>query len=198
MGLCLFALLVHRGGALRVVSFAGLGLVAVLLARSVLGARSSAALFGLVPLTPKLAWWVPVALAFGTGTAIAYRLHLGESCLPHSLTWFSVVAVAIGGTEELFYRGYLQGRGAFLGAPVAVALAAAFHTAYKAALFVLPNPAAAPTDLLFLAGATLIGGAALGVSRVLSRSVLPPLLAHVLFDLIVYGGRSQAPWWVWS
>jgi hypothetical protein len=30
-----------------------------------------------------------------------------------------------------------------------------------------------------------------------SKSVLPALTAHVLFDILVYGDWAQLPWWVW-
>jgi len=80
---------------------------------------------------------------------------------------------------------------------VAVVLAAAAHTAYKTALFAFP-PEGVAIDLGFLAVWTLIGGVVFGVLRALSGSVLPPLAAHVGFDIIVYGGNVEAPWWVWS
>jgi hypothetical protein len=34
--------------------------------------------------------------------------------------------------------------------------------------------------------------------REFAGGVLPPVAAHVLFDLVVYGERVEAPWWVWS
>jgi len=80
---------------------------------------------------------------------------------------------------------------------VAVMLAAAAHTAYKAALFAFP-PEGVVIDLEFLAVWTLIGGVVFGALRELSGSVLPPLAAHVVFDIVVYGGSVQAPWWVWG
>ena len=80
---------------------------------------------------------------------------------------------------------------------VAVVLAAAAHTAYKTALFAFP-PEGVAIDLEFLAVWTLLGGVVFGVLRTLSGSVLPPVVAHVVFDIIVYGGNVEAPWWVWG
>jgi len=34
--------------------------------------------------------------------------------------------------------------------------------------------------------------------REVSGSVIPPVIAHALFDIIVYGGASLAPVWIWS
>jgi len=28
--------------------------------------------------------------------------------------------------------------------------------------------------------------------------LLPPLLAHVLFDFVVYRAVADTPWWVWG
>ena len=80
---------------------------------------------------------------------------------------------------------------------VAVVVAALAHTAYKTALFAFP-PAGVAIDLRYLAVWTLIGGVVFGALRELSGSVLAPLAAHVVFDIIVYGENVQAPWWVWS
>ena len=110
---------------------------------------------------------------------------------------FAAVAAAIGVTEELVYRGYVQGRLRALGPLAAAILAAVGHTAYKCALFALP-PLAVEIDLPFLALGTLVVGVGFGALRERSRSVLPALAAHACFDVLVYGQGAQAPWWVWS
>ena len=45
---------------------------------------------------------------------------------------------------------------------------------------------------------TFVGGIVLGILRTVSRSTLPPAVAHATFDLIVYASFAAAPWWVWS
>jgi len=78
----------------------------------------------------------------------------------------------------------------------AIILAAAAHTAYKAALFVWP-PAGVEVDYGFLVFWTLVGGVAFGALRAAAGSVWPAVAAHVAFDFIAYGDAAEAPWWVW-
>jgi membrane protease YdiL (CAAX protease family) len=49
----------------------------------------------------------------------------------------------------------------------------------------------------FLAAGTFAVGLILGVFKERSGSVWPPVTAHVLFDIVVYGEYGSAPWWVW-
>ena len=53
-------------------------------------------------------------------------------------------------------------------------------------------------NMLFLAACTFGVGLALGILRKRAGGVLPPVAAHVLFDIMAYGEYAQAPWWVWS
>jgi membrane protease YdiL (CAAX protease family) len=49
----------------------------------------------------------------------------------------------------------------------------------------------------FLALWTFGVGLLFGTVRHLSKSLLPSLTAHVLFDILVYAEFTTAPWWVW-
>jgi membrane protease YdiL (CAAX protease family) len=133
----------------------------------------------------------------GAALAILFRMRTGAGVLPTGLAPFAAVAAAIGGVEEVLYRGYVQGRLRLAGRIAAVALTAAVHTAYKSALFVWPLEGVA-INFTFLIAATFLGGLTFGALRELSGNVWPPLAAHVVFDLAVYGDWSQAPWWVWT
>ena len=137
------------------------------------------------------------ALTLGVALGALYRSHLGKSLLPARFMPFAATAVAIGAAEELFYRGYVQGRLSVLGAPAAVVLAALAHAAYKTTLFALPPPGH-EVNVVFLPVATFLGGIVFGGMRALSSSILPPLIAHVCFDLVAYGDLASAPWWGWS
>jgi membrane protease YdiL (CAAX protease family) len=106
-------------------------------------------------------------------------------------------AASIGASEQLLFRGYVQGRLYRLGSVPAVVLAAAAHTAYKLSLFVF-LPEGVAVDYVSLAFLNFLGGIAAGTLREWSGSVIPPLAGHVLFDIMVYGENSQAPWWIWS
>jgi membrane protease YdiL (CAAX protease family) len=219
----LFGLSAHARLPLLVVAVAGLSLAAAGVSRAILLGPAPLALLGLWPAPRRAALYILLGLALGLAGAAWYRYHLGWPLLPRAARGFVLVAAAIGGAEELLYRGYLQGRlrrsfaavpraaaegeggGAAtavgdspwrLGAIAAVALAAACHAAYKTALFAFP-PEGIAADLPLIAAATLLGGAVFGALREVSGSVLPALAAHVAFDLAVYAEQARAPWWVW-
>jgi len=147
-------------------------------------------------------WQMVLVMAcLGVVLAIAYCRLLAQPAFPSSIRWFAVAAAGIGLTEELLWRGWMQGAlTGPLGWLTATLLAAAAHTAYKAALFVFP-PAGEPPlpagSLWFLVGCTFGVGVVLGLSRVRQGTIAPAVAFHVVFDLVVYGSRATAPWWVW-
>ncbi len=53
-------------------------------------------------------------------------------------------------------------------------------------------------DLFFLVVWTLVGGLLFGLLREKSGSAFPPLIAHAMFDIVLYGGLATAPLWVWT
>jgi membrane protease YdiL (CAAX protease family) len=198
-GLVLFALTVHSGLPWVLAGAVGLAVAAIVIGLSLRATVSRS------PRRPLAAsarqagrlTWLAVGLIFGGGLGVTYRVVWGLPALPVGLEAFVIVACLVGATEELVYRGYVQGRLRVLGWPAAVVLAAVAHTAYKTSLFVLP---ASPVDIdfAFLATWTLAGGIVFGLLREFSRSILPPVAAHAAFDLVVYGAMVQAPWWVWA
>jgi membrane protease YdiL (CAAX protease family) len=197
LGLAVFALLIHSTGVGLAIAVAGFFAASIVMATTVVRADRPLEIMGLAPVPRRTAAYVPAGLTLGVGLAILYRWHSGWAPLPQGITGFAFVATIIGATEELVFRGYVQGRMARLGAAGAVLVAAAFHTAYKTALFAMP-PSGQETDLLLVATVTLAGGIAFGALRQLSGTVLAPLAAHALFDLLAYAEFSSAPWWVWS
>ena len=193
----LFSLFVRSGLPLVVLSGVGLMVTAFAVANAFRVERRPAAILGLAPVSKKVGVFVAVGCAVGIGLGVLHRVTWEMGTLPARLTSFAVVGAAIGAAEELLYRGYVQGRLRAFGWVIPVVLAAGAHTAYKTALFALP-PDGVAIDLRFLAVWTLIGGVVFGALRQASGSVLPPLAAHVVFDIVVYGGNVEAPWWVWG
>ncbi|MCK5693629.1 MAG: CPBP family intramembrane metalloprotease, partial [Bacteroidales bacterium] len=53
-------------------------------------------------------------------------------------------------------------------------------------------------DFFYLIFWTFLGGLLIGTLRELSGSTIPPVIAHAVFDIILYGGLAIAPVWVWS
>jgi membrane protease YdiL (CAAX protease family) len=196
-GMVLFALFAHTTQPLFLLAIAGLILTTLAISGSFRSTESLGSLFGLTGLSRPVVWWSIVGFAVGAGLAILFRLTSDRPLLPSGFEQFVVVAAAIGAAEELFYRGYVQGRLSRLGWPAAVILAALAHTAYNTALFAFP-PEGLVIQYSTLALLTLLVGTAFGLTRHLCGSVLPALTAHVLFDILVYGDWGQAPWWVWG
>jgi membrane protease YdiL (CAAX protease family) len=196
-GMGLFALFAHSG--LPLVLLAGTGLLATALAitHSYRIVRRLADIFGLAPLTKAAPAYLILGGAVGALFGMIYRVYSDMGTLPAGLGRFVFAAALIGASEEVLFRGYIQGRLRRLGRIGAPIFAAVGHTVYKLALFTLP-PEGIVIDYSFLAFWTFSGGLIIGILRELSGSVLPPLGGHVMFDVIVYGDNISAPWWVWS
>jgi membrane protease YdiL (CAAX protease family) len=194
-----FALSSHRG-ELFFPKLAFLGVCGASLLMSLISVDSpERVIFG----KPRLLgqWWRISVMAFlGFIAAMGYRMLLTESPLPSELHWFAVPAMLVGVTEELLWRGWMQGiLTRHVGASRAVLLAAVSHTAYKASLFALPSVGSPRQSLsmLLLAGLTFVFGVLLGVFRARQGTIAGPVVFHALFDLLVYGELSTSPWWFW-
>ena len=67
-----------------------------------------ATIFG-TPRGNRLRWWIATAVVLAVAGGVVYRRLLCEDCFPSSLHWFAIVAMGIGVTEELLWRGWMQG-----------------------------------------------------------------------------------------
>jgi membrane protease YdiL (CAAX protease family) len=76
-------------------------------------------------------------------------------------------------------------------------MATAGHTLYKFVV-IKTVPVDLQTHLPSLVVLTFMAGLVFGLMRKKSGSIIPPALAHALFDIVVYGGAVLAPVWVWS
>lgn len=137
-----------------------------------------------------------IGIQLGVLVGIFYRWHLSAPLLVGRLTYFSLIAAAIGASEELFFRGYLQHMLFKVNSWFAIVFASAGHTVYKAILFLSPF-ALHKVDVWFLMIWTFAVGLFFGWITKVSKSVLPAVLAHAVFDIWIYGQLSHAPWWVW-
>ncbi|HPD14835.1 MAG TPA: CPBP family intramembrane metalloprotease [Planctomycetota bacterium] len=199
LGMFLFGLCVHLRPPFVYLAPAGL-LMAALSLVCFLGTEASpAAALGLSRFGRRAAVGSGVGIVIGLVIGPLYRTRWGWAIAPRALTGLALLFALIGATEELLYRGYMQGRLRRWGPVGAVLAAAFFHALYKLALFgSLPALLAEDADCVFLVVVTFLGGLGFGALREVSGSVVPPLLAHVVFDIVVYGERAAAPGWVWS
>jgi membrane protease YdiL (CAAX protease family) len=193
----LFALFALQPLPTLSLAMVGLLLTTLAMAVALRSTESLSELFGLTRPSGQQSRWIVLGLVLGTGLALLLRFTSDRPLLLAGLEPFVLVAAAIGAAEELLFRGFVQGRLGRLGWPAAVLLAALAHAAYKTTLFAFP-PEGFAIHYSTLALLTFVCGAALGLTRQLSGSVLPALFAHVLFDILVYGDWAGAPWWVWA
>ena len=125
-----------------------------------------------------------------------YRLYLGIDSFPKSIHFFAVIAALIGSTEELVFRGFIQGQVKKINGPLSVLFSTVAHTGYKCCLFLSPM-VAGNIDVSFLGFFTFSAGLVFGSIRYFTGSLIPSLIAHALFDIMVYAEYVSAPWWVW-
>jgi membrane protease YdiL (CAAX protease family) len=79
---------------------------------------------------------------------------------------------------------------------LAITGAALIHAGYKAGLFLSPSTMNITPVWLFFSwsfGAFLL----IGLLRYFSNSIWPAILAHAVFDLLVYAENAEPPVWVW-
>lgn len=195
-GMILFALLIPSSMPWPLLAPAVLILVAVDLSIAFRSGESPLDILGVQEFSRKVGIWIIIGALIGVCMGIAYRSVWMTDLLPQRIGGFIIIAIAIGSVEELLYRGYIQGRLMHLSWPIAITLAAAGHTAYKAALFISP-PVGVQIDMGPLVVWTFICGSVMGLIRHLSGSVLPAVTVHAVFDILAYAESTQAPWWVW-
>ena len=135
-------------------------------------------------------------IAMGIMLVVSYRWHLGISLFPVSIHFFVITAALIGCVEELVFRGFLQEYTRSINGPFSILFSTLSHTGYKCCLFLSPA-ATADINVGFLFIWTFLAGILSGTVRHLSKSLLPSVSAHALFDILVYAEFVTAPWWVW-
>ncbi len=196
-GMCIFALFIHVDSCLRILSFAGLILAAVIISRSVRDIKSLLAILGIIPFMRKAIYYSMGGIIFGVLLGVLYNFIKADYLLPPGLTNFALIAPLIGITEELVFRGFVQSRSASLGTLTSILLASSGHTLYKY-LVIRTVPVDLSTNFTSLIILTFTVGIVFGIMREASKSVIPPALVHGIFDIIVYGGATLVPVWIWG
>lgn len=196
-GLFIFALFIHSGSFSIVLAITGLTLSALSINHAVQSSTSVFNAFGFTTISKKTLIYSLAGVLVGVILGVIVRQTFGLTLLPETLTRIAIIAPLIGVTEELIFRGFVQGRTDSFGPVFSVVFAATGHALYK--YFVLRSLSdPVNIDYEFLVVWTFLGGLLYGVLRELSKSVIPPATAHACFDIVVYGGFTIAPVWVWS
>jgi membrane protease YdiL (CAAX protease family) len=137
-----------------------------------------------------------VGIISGILVAMFYRWYLGIELFPRSLHSFVIVAAMIGGLEEILFRGFIQEQVKEINGLFSILFSSISHAGYKCFLFLSPM-AASGIDVVNLGIWTFLFGIIFGTVKHYSKSIIPSLVAHILFDILVYAEFIQAPWWVW-
>jgi membrane protease YdiL (CAAX protease family) len=195
-GIFLFAIFIHQSGPLRYIALGGVAGAAIMIGYSTRRTSILQAMGILKPDRGVLLYAVP-AIVLGLLLAMLTRHKYGLSLLPAALGSLALLSPCIGAMEEVVFRGYMQGHLLPSGRIFSLLYASLAHTGYKL-LVIRPLAESRGFDLPFLVIWTFIGGTAFGVLRDRSGSSIPPVIAHAIFDIVLYGGMSATPAWVWS
>jgi membrane protease YdiL (CAAX protease family) len=153
--------------------------------------------FGLNRLNRKVLLYILPAILLGLVLGILTRKRFDLTLIPYGFTGVAFVAPLVGATEELVFRGYIQGHLRPIGKVFSIITASTLHTSYKL-LVILTLAIPLQFDFFFLIFWTFVGGVLFGILRELSGNTIPPVIAHAVFDIVLYGGLVSAPVWVWS
>jgi membrane protease YdiL (CAAX protease family) len=196
LGLMVFSFFIQYKFPVRLFSFAALLMSAFIISRNIRSLSDFKRITGEF-ISPGITLLLFISgIALGIVLAVFYRWHLDLSLFPKSVHLFVITAAFIGCMEELVFRGFLQEYVKSINGPFSVLFSTLSHTGYKCCLFLSPL-ITANIDIGFLALWTLLAGILSGTIRHLSKSLLPSLIAHALFDILVYAEFVSAPWWVW-
>ena len=196
MGILLFAGFIHHPFPLILPALGGLALTAMVIAFSTRYMTLREA-FGIKQLNRRVLLYTLPAIVIGALLGILTRNRFELTLIPAGLTGVAFVAPLVGAAEELVFRGYLQGHMRPIGKIFSILTASALHTSYKL-LVILSLAIPLQFDFFFLIFWTFLGGLLFGTLRELSGSTVPPVIAHAVFDIALYGGLASAPVWVWS
>jgi membrane protease YdiL (CAAX protease family) len=197
IGIVIFSVFSHGKLIPFLVSLSGLLIAGIIINLNARTLKDLRLLFGFNKISGITVIYIVIAVVFGILIGVIYRRHQHDFVIPGRLTYFAVLAILIGATEELVFRGFIQGHTRRIGVIVSVIFATMSHTAYKCSIF-LAHQSDYETDILFLMKWTIFGGLVFSVVREYSNNIMAPVAGHAVFDLLVYGDFADAPWWVWS
>jgi len=196
LALMVFSWFINSGFPAHLISYGALFLVAFLMSRQLSSWSDLKRVTGESSLTPKTFLFLISGVLMGISMSVFYRWHLDRPLFMSALLPFAITAALIGSMEELVFRGYLQSQVSEKGSVFAILFSSLSHTGYKCFLFLTPALYSS-VDIGFLAFWTFLFGLLAGIIRHFAGNVWPVLIAHALFDIMVYGENIYPPWWVW-
>ena len=196
LGLLVFSFFIQYKFPVRILAFAALSVSAFVIGKNLRSLSDLKKITGENVSGKITLLYLITGIAIGIVLAVIYRRHLGISLFPASINLFVITAALIGCVEELVFRGFLQEYTRTIIGPFSILFSTLSHTGYKCCLFLSPS-VTADMNVGFLVFWTFLAGILFGTVRHLTKSLLPSLSAHALFDILVYAEFMTAPWWVW-
>ncbi len=160
------------------------------------GLRDLAKIIGLYEYRNIIVIFLIAGLILGFSLGVLYRLTYKMTMIPRNLTLMAFTAPAIGITEELVFRGFIQGTVTRVQGWKGIIFSSGSHTIYKL-LIIWSFPYDLGINLLNIVLLTFSVGMLLGWLRKTSENIIPPALAHGCFDIMIYGSLKFLPVWVW-
>ena len=195
-GLMVFSFFAHHKFPVRFISFAALLFSAFLISRHLKTTQDLENVFGERKRRTITFLFLGIGILSGAILAFIYRGNILHSLFPSEIHAFVLIAATIGATEELVFRGFLQSMTGKVNGLFSILFSSFSHTAYKCFLFMSPA-VEGDIQMGYLFFWTLGIGLLFGTVRHYSKSITIPLVAHAIFDILVYAESSSAPWWVW-
>jgi len=146
-------------------------------------------------LSRKMVIFNLIGLQLGIAVALYFRYSSQMNLLPQSSGWFLVTGIAIAVTEECLFRGIVQSTAEKIHYNTAPVIAAFIHATYKVTIFIPLGNNNPNINSLFLG--SFIAFTGLAYLKQSAGSIVPAIIAHVVFDVMVYAEYTHAPWWVW-
>jgi membrane protease YdiL (CAAX protease family) len=196
ISLMVFSFFVQSDFPLKLLSISALLVPAYIFGKNLQTVSDLQKITGVMSFNRGLLIYCSAGLFLGILLTMFYRWYLGLSLLPLSFHYFVFIAALIGSTEEVIFRGFIQGFVKNFSTPFSIFFSTISHTGYKCFLFLSPF-ATSGVDVINLAFWTFLFGIVFGTIRHYAKSIFPSLIAHAVFDILVYAEYSNAPWWVW-
>lgn len=196
-GCIVFAWFIHASFPLSIIAYTSLAVVAFIISRQLLPFSILFKAFYHNLFLPKMIVFNILGLQMGIAAALYYRHSYGMFIFPSSIRSFAIVAIGIAVVEELVFRGFIQGILQKVHIAFSVVFASLIHATYKATIFLAPFLPQRIENVGSLFFKSLFLFLVLGLLKHYSKSIIPCIIAHVVFDIIVYAEMANAPWWVW-
>jgi membrane protease YdiL (CAAX protease family) len=193
-GIWLFACFIHTIPGFAV---SGLILTSFSIVFNTNGFTSLFEITGLSVYKKKLFPFALIGILLGTSLGMLNGFVERGPLIPISLKTAAIIAPLVGIAEELLFRGFIQGTFSKTSAWAGIIIASVSHTIYKL-LVIVTYPDELGINMFYMAILTFSAGLLIGWLRKASESLIPSALAHGCFDIVLYGGLTVLPVWVWG